>query len=1087
MSGESFVPQPINMFGGWIPNGAPEGLPNGMSWDCQDVDLVAAGVRTRPGLLAQFPTLTGGALVNYLKTFPTLNGTNRLLVLDSLGHLYKENPTGSLQLVVSALAEGAIGRSATQFGREYLALSNGKNGIDLPRQFDDTNFDRVSQCGPGAGPVAGTAGGSSSSVGIVSIARSANVVTVKLAAVVGWAIGSQVVIQGVTGSTDSFNGTFAITQVSAPELYIFYDQTGVNESGNTAAATATPAAAGPGSFGLSSIQRNSNVVTAAAEVVTGLTVGEQVTVAGVSGSTDSFNGTFTVTSTPTPSEFAYAQTGINESGNTAGATVTPSGGGGGGTAGSVSGGTHQVAVSFVTRQGYWTRPSPPVTFTAADGSVVYLTGIPTGPANVVARVLMFTPAGQSGAPSFYTLAPTGSQAAAPGPFMSATSMYIPDNSTTSATLDFSDDQLLAGTPCGYLFDLIELPEQAGAIAYSDRLFWWGERTGQFAGKNGVWLNLTFDGGFGGTNTPQGWAAVNAPGYTYPVGGSEEQVNVVWGDAYRITGDGATTVVGKIVQAAYQDYNGVALISPSTAYRVRARVAGSGLTQGTLHVNLASASLGYLSAGLAVPAASLAAGAAYTEFVADIVGAADLSLIPTDLVLQVYADGTPTGGGYFLVDNIKIYETALGELAGSVMRASRVNDPESYDGVNGLMLVSSNDGQRITNAFVLRNNLYIVKERSLYVTTDDGVNEPALWSIEQISNRVGTPSVHGVAMGDQAAVIAGENGIYVFDGSPPQKISQEIHTDQRNLATGKGPAWDQVNWSAGHTIWAVLQEDKKRLLVGAPFGAATMPNWTLAMYYPYGSESLTDVTIFRKFKDAPLARGWAPWTIAANCAAAVVRPDGTLPIFLGSNDASGDINLLAEGTYSDNGKVIPAYYATYFANGSDLGLPPVGRKLFGYLRINGEGRGTLVVAGFRVANRALAIAAISRTANLVTVTTATPHGLYKGQLVDVQGVADPSYNGQMTLLAAPSATEFTFGNDGANGSSSGGAVMPLLGTLALSSPALGGNLELPINLSGEMLALRFGIDKTASPGDWFSLSQRIEVYLKLDPWAPFGSN
>lgn len=118
MSGESFVPQPLTMFGGWVPNAAPEGLPAGLSWDCQDVDLVAGGVRTRPGLAAQFPTLTGQAFVNYLKTFPTLDGTNRLLVFDSLGNLYKENPAGSLQVVISALAEA---RSA---GRKRNSAAN---------------------------------------------------------------------------------------------------------------------------------------------------------------------------------------------------------------------------------------------------------------------------------------------------------------------------------------------------------------------------------------------------------------------------------------------------------------------------------------------------------------------------------------------------------------------------------------------------------------------------------------------------------------------------------------------------------------------------------------------------------------------------------------------------------------------------------------------------------------------------------------------------------------------------------------------------------------------------------------------------
>ena len=42
--------------------------------------------------------------------------------------------------------------SATQFGREYMAFSDGLMGQDLPRQYDDTNFDRVSQIGPAEGP-----------------------------------------------------------------------------------------------------------------------------------------------------------------------------------------------------------------------------------------------------------------------------------------------------------------------------------------------------------------------------------------------------------------------------------------------------------------------------------------------------------------------------------------------------------------------------------------------------------------------------------------------------------------------------------------------------------------------------------------------------------------------------------------------------------------------------------------------------------------------------------------------------------------------------------------------------------------------
>ena len=85
----------------------------------------------------------------------------------------------------------------------------------------------------------------------------------------------------------------------------------------------------------------------------------------------------------------------------------------------------------------------------------------------------------------------------------------------------------------------------------------------------------------------------------------------------------------------------------------------------------------------------------------------------------------------------------------------------YDGVTGILSIAENNGQGIRAAFTLRNNLYFVKERSLYVTATDGVNEPALWQVEEVSNKVGTPSAHGVGFGEEWVVIAGRSGLYYF--------------------------------------------------------------------------------------------------------------------------------------------------------------------------------------------------------------------------------------------------------------------------------------------------------------------------------------
>ena len=143
---------PIEIFSGLVTDMAPADLPHGVSPDCQDVVFSNGGVATRPGLQTLFGPLAGNPTVNYVKTYTTLNATLRALLMDATGVLYKETTPGTLSSIASGLATNSYANSTTLFGREYLAISDGRTGNDLPRQYDDTNFDRVSQGGPGAGP-----------------------------------------------------------------------------------------------------------------------------------------------------------------------------------------------------------------------------------------------------------------------------------------------------------------------------------------------------------------------------------------------------------------------------------------------------------------------------------------------------------------------------------------------------------------------------------------------------------------------------------------------------------------------------------------------------------------------------------------------------------------------------------------------------------------------------------------------------------------------------------------------------------------------------------------------------------------------
>jgi len=300
MSVETFAPIPLTTFGSWMTLLDASDVSPGMSPDARDVEFFPGGVRTRPGLVSVYPALGGTPSINGLKTYITTNLVQRLLVLDSLGNLFKETSPGQLSIVASVISPGLFLASTTHFGREYMAFSNTALGEDMPRQYDDIYFDRVSQIGPAEGP-------------------------------------------SVADAVD---------------------------------------------------------------------------------------------------------------------------------AGNISPGAHQCAVIFVTRQGYWTIPSPPVTWTAAGGKKVNVTNIPTGPSNIVQRLLAFTGAGGA---NFYQVPAT---------------MTINDNVTTSLEVDFDDTILLAGVSMDNLFANVELPDQLGVIAYSDRLFWWGERA-----KMPNWRNLSFDGGW----------------------------------------------------------------------------------------------------------------------------------------------------------------------------------------------------------------------------------------------------------------------------------------------------------------------------------------------------------------------------------------------------------------------------------------------------------------------------------------------------------------------------------------------------------------------------------------------------------------
>jgi hypothetical protein len=270
-------------------------------------------------------------------------------------------------------------------------------------------------------------------------------------------------------------------------------------------------------------------------------VGELVTVTGTLNGNGIFNvtdaviasvtgttaGTFTITGFPNQTITAQAEQGLAEAagtqfefdpgeltlgsgqnpiyGNSGGGYLTVVGG-----SGQVIGtGTRQAVVGFITRNGYWTAPSPFTTFTTSENAnYIFATNIPLGPPNTVARYIAFTEAGQEGvAGDFYFVIPQPVSFQVFNTVFLSSATVIYDNVTTSAQFTFTDavllDSLSIDSQGNNLFNLIEIGNPASIALYDTRLWY-------FLCQNKIqnFLNMSFDGGYvpglGVNPLPLGW-------------------------------------------------------------------------------------------------------------------------------------------------------------------------------------------------------------------------------------------------------------------------------------------------------------------------------------------------------------------------------------------------------------------------------------------------------------------------------------------------------------------------------------------------------------------------------------------------------
>lgn len=625
----------------------------------------------------------------------------------------------------------------------------------------------------------------------------------------------------------------------------------------------------------------------------------------------------------------------------------------------IAAGTRQCVVMFLTRNGYLTHPSPPITFTLAGNSTgLIMSNIPVGPPNVIARWIAFTEAGSNGVPgAFFYVIPNPVNTLVNGqPYVYAPTV-IPDNVTTSFAFNFTDAVLLSSLEIDVQgnnqFNLQELGSSQWNIQYADRMFYGLEQN-----KVPNFLNLSFNGGqYLGNPTPLGWAADGSNG-----GASASLVaSPQFGQSLQITNTTGSTaaVIGMLTQGAYQDTYKVPILLPQTAYSVRlvAKLVASGT--GNIVVDLVdqvgNGNYGKSYGSFSVPFSSLTAS--LQEFTGTLL-TSPFTTVSSQLALRIYCTSM-TNNATVLIDRMEIFPTAQ-PTNQSQLRVSYINNPEAFDGVTGVLGVASQNRQPINGAFVMYDDLYLLKSGSMYSTSDSANSEPSGWSIKEVSNRVGTCGPFSYDVGEEWMVTANRNGLYIFSGKQPVKISQEIQS-----------IWELINWQAAGTIWVRNDIVNRRILVGVPMSTPntwlpnaptvtnpTSPNVILMLNYQ-GLNDVTElengaqmhVTMFGTLMSVDMRRKWSIWQIASPYADFITRQDGfNAPLFIGNGKANGKTYQLLPTQLSDDGVAINSLYTTWgFVNAEKAGMNPMlgfHRKLYSYLQMLASGSGNMAITLLR---------------------------------------------------------------------------------------------------------------------------------------------
>ena len=153
--------------------------------------------------------------------------------------------------------------------------------------------------------------------------------------------------------------------------------------------------------------------------------------------------------------------------------------------------------------------------------------------------------------------------------------------------------------------------------------------------------------------------------------------------------------------------------------------------------------------------------------------------------------------------------------------SKPGAPESFDGVDGFIVVDPAESGDVTNTIEFRNQLEINKSLRAYVTQDNG-DVPVTWDVISIDKGAGTECFGISTILDSRGnntdryLIADRSGLLVFNGLFQRpELSWKIEK-----------IWKRINLNAFNTIQIAHDPISGRIYINIPLDGATEPSHLL---------------------------------------------------------------------------------------------------------------------------------------------------------------------------------------------------------------------------------------------------------------------